>query len=319
MNQATTILDASQPQRPARTVFSSAAFHRIQLRHFILFDVLPALGTLAAFVSLRWLPLHVTDIVLFSVFWLATGLGLTVGYHRYFSHRAFTAARPVAYLLLVLGLMAARGPMISWVAMHRRHHELSDRDGDMHSPNLHGETLSGRMRGFIHAHLTWMIRHDYPNVARYVPDLLRNRDLMRLNRSYYFWVAFGLALPALIGGLVQWRWQGALTGFLWGGVVRIFVVEQTMSAINSLCHLVGTKAFARGDQSRNNVWLGFVTWGEAHHNNHHAFSNSAAFGLRWHELDPGFWFIRSLGILGLVWDIKLPQETKIISERRPGT
>lgn len=138
MNQATNIIEASQLRRPVRAVFSSTAFHRIQLRHFILFDVLPALGTLAAVVALPWLPLHVTDVVLFSVFWLATGLGLTVGYHRYFSHRAFTAARPVAYLLLVLGLMAARGSMISWVAMHRRHHELSDRDGDMHSPNLHG-------------------------------------------------------------------------------------------------------------------------------------------------------------------------------------
>ena len=302
--------------RPAeRTAFSSSAFHRIQLRHFIFLDVLPAVGTATAIASLHWLPLHPIDVVLFFIFWLGTGLGLTVGYHRYFSHRAFATTRPVAKLLLVLGLMAGRGSMVSWVAMHRRHHELSDRDGDMHSPNLHGDTLTGRIRGFVHAHLTWMIRHDYPNVARYVPDLLRDRDLMRWNRSYYLWVVLGLVLPALIGGLVQWSWQGALTGLLWGGVVRIFVVEQTMSLINSICHLAGSQTFARDDQSRNNVWLGFATWGESHHNNHHAFSNSAAFGLRWYELDPGFWFIRSLQIMGLAWDVRLPKEAKAAAKQ----
>jgi stearoyl-CoA desaturase (Delta-9 desaturase) len=317
MDQVTnTGIGISQPPRQGRAVFSSPAFHRIQLRHFMLFDVLPAIGTVAAFASLPWLPLHATDIVLFFAFWLATGLGLTVGYHRYFSHRAFAASRPVANLLLVLGLMAARGPMISWVAMHRRHHELSDRDGDMHSPNLYGDTISGRFRGWLHAHLTWMIRHDYPNVARYVPDLLRDRDLMRWNRSYYICVILGLVLPALIGGLVQWNWQGAVTGFLWAGVVRIFVVEQTMSVINSFCHLIGTQDFARDDRSRNNVWLGFLTWGESHHNNHHAFANSAAFGLKWFELDPGFWCIRCLQAVGLAWDVKLPQEMKAVSWRK---
>jgi stearoyl-CoA desaturase (delta-9 desaturase) len=302
--------------RAERAVFSSRAFHRAQLRHFVLFDVLPALGTGVAIASLPWLPPHWSDISLFLAFWLATGLGLTVGFHRYFSHRSFAAARPVVILLLILGSMAARGPMISWVAMHRRHHELSDRDGDLHSPNLHGNGASERMRGWLHAHLTWMIRHDYPNVTRYVPDLLKHRALMRWNRAYYLWVAVGLVLPTLLGALLRADWQGAVTGFLWGGVVRIFVVEHTMSAINSICHLFGERSFDRGDNSRNNAWLGLLTWGEAHHNNHHAFSNSAAFGLRWFELDPGFWFIRCLQALGLVWDVRRPSEPRLGSSRK---
>jgi stearoyl-CoA desaturase (Delta-9 desaturase) len=298
------------PHGAQRPVFSSRALHRAQLRHFILFDVLPAVGTAAAIASLPWLPLHWSDIFLFLAFWLATGLGLTVGFHRYFSHRSFAATRPVVILLLILGCMAARGPMISWVAMHRRHHELSDREGDLHSPNLHGQSAFARLRGWVHAHLTWMVRHDYPNVTRYVPDLLKDRALMRWNRAYYLWVALGLAIPAVLGGLLQGNWQGAVTGFLWAGVVRIFVVEHTMSTINSICHLIGERSFERGDNSRNNAWLGLLTWGEAHHNNHHAFANSAAFGLRWFELDPGFWFIRCLQAFGLVWDVRQPAQTR---------
>jgi len=305
-----TPISTSVSPRRDHAVFASASLHRAQARHFILFDVVPLFGTVAAFASLPWLPLHPIDILLFFVFWLATGLGITVGYHRFFSHRSFAAVRPVTYGLLIMGLMAARGPMVSWAAMHRRHHELADRPGDMHSPNLHEQTLFGRMRGFLHAHVTWMIRHDYPNVTRYVPDLLRDKALMRLNRHYYYWVVLGLLLPALIDGLVQQKWQGVLTGFLWAGVVRIFVVEQTMSLINSACHLIGRRDFPLDNESRNNLWLGLVSWGESYHNNHHASAGSAAFGLRWYELDPGFWFIQGLEKLGLVWDVRKAAKTR---------
>ncbi len=301
-------LGSATAERSERTVFSSVAFHRAQLRHFVLFDVLPAIGTIIAVASLPYLPLNAFQIGLFLLFWLGTGLGLTVGYHRYFSHRAFAAPRAIDHLLLGLGSMAARGPMVSWVAMHRRHHELSDREGDLHSPNLRGTTFKGRLRGFLHAHLTWMIRHDYPNVARYVPDLLKDRDLMQWNRRYYSFVVLGLLLPAAIGGFCTWSWQGALTAFLWAGVVRIFVVEHTMSAINSVCHMIGAKTHAQQDNSRNNAWLGLLSWGESHHNNHHAYSKSARFGLRWFELDPGFWFIRGLEALGLAWDVRQPSK-----------
>jgi stearoyl-CoA desaturase (Delta-9 desaturase) len=302
----------------APLVFSSRGFHRLQLRHFVLFDLLPLVGTIVALALVRDMPPDAADIVTFALLWLATGLGLTVGFHRYFSHRSFSTAEPVAALLLILGSMAARGPMISWVAMHRRHHQTSDRDGDLHSPNGHGPGIRGRLRGFAHAHFIWMMRHDYPNITHYVPDLLRDKTIVRFNRRYYLWVAIGLVLPTLIGGLYTLSFAGAATGFLWGGAVRLLVVEHTMSAINSLCHLVGAKRFpSRDDNSRNNSWLGLPSWGEAYHNNHHAFPNSAAFGLKWYEMDPGFWFIRGLQALGLAWDVKRPSPAAIA--QRAGT
>ena len=150
-----------------------------------MFDVLPFVGTLVALGLLFYRPIGGLEIGLFFGMWLLTGLGLTVGYHRLFTHRAFSTGTAVSCLLIVMGSMAGRGPMLSWVAMHRRHHELSDHDGDLHSPNLHGATALGRLRGFLHAHLTWMIEHDYPNVAHYVPDLMAERTLLAVNRYYY--------------------------------------------------------------------------------------------------------------------------------------
>jgi stearoyl-CoA desaturase (delta-9 desaturase) len=245
--------------------------------------------------------------------WLITGLGLTVGYHRLFTHRAFSTGTAISCMFVIMGSMAGRGPMLSWVAMHRRHHELSDQDGDLHSPNLHGATLYGRLRGFLHAHLTWMIEHDYPNIAHYVPDLMAERTLVAVNRHYYAWVLLGLAGPAVIGGLATGSPTGALTGFLWGGVVRMFVVEQSMSAINSVMHTFGSRRFTtRGDESRNLAIMAVLAWGEGWHNNHHAFPYSAAFGLRWFEFDPGFLLIRLLEALGLAWNVKVPSEEKIV-------
>jgi stearoyl-CoA desaturase (Delta-9 desaturase) len=287
----------------------------MQRRHFIIFDVLPFVGTLVALALLFYRPIGGIEIGLFFGMWLATGLGLTVGYHRLFTHRAFSTSLPVSCLLVIMGSMAGRGPMLSWVAMHRRHHELADHEGDLHSPNLHGQTLGERLRGFLHAHLTWMIEHDYPNVAHYVPDLLADRTLLAVNRHYYIWVVLGLAIPAGIGGLAAGSVWGAVSGFLWGGVVRMFVVEQSMSAINSLMHTFGARPFrTRDDNSRNLGIMAVLAWGEGWHNNHHAFPYSAAFGLRWYEFDPGYRFIRLLEILGLAWDVKVPGPDKI--ERR---
>jgi stearoyl-CoA desaturase (Delta-9 desaturase) len=302
------------PARRDKTVISSPRLHRLQRRHFVLFDVLPFAGTLAAVALAFFVPLGAVDFVLFLVMWLLTGLGLTVGFHRLFSHRAFATSNAMAVAFVILGSMAARGPMFSWVAMHRRHHERADHDGDMHSPVMHGRTLSQRARGWVHAHLTWMIRHDYPNVAYYVPDLQRNDALVKANGHYHAWVALGLVLPTLIGAALTESWIGGLTAFLWGGAVRMFVVEQSMSAVNSLLHLSGSRPFDRlRDNSRNSILLGLLVWGEGWHNNHHAFPYSAAFGLRWHQIDPGFWLIRSLQAAGLAWDVKLPTAQRVAS------
>lgn len=293
-------------------VIRSRHLQRLQRRHFVIFDVLPFFGTLIALGLLFYHPIGAVEIGLFFSMWLLTGLGMTVGYHRLFTHRAFSTTPVVSCFLIIMGSMAGRGPMLSWVAMHRRHHELSDHQGDLHSPNLHGITVLGRLRGFLHAHLTWMIEHDYPNVAHYVPDLMAERTLVAVNSYYYAWVLLGLLIPALIGGVATASLWGAFTGFLWGGVVRMFVVEQSMSAINSLLHTFGARPFlTRDDNSRNLGVMALLAWGEGWHNNHHAFPYSAAFGLRWFEFDPGFLFIRLLQGLGLAWDVKVPTREKI--------
>ena len=307
------------PARRHRAVVSSAHLHRLQRQHFLLFDVLPAVATIAALAILPFHPLGLTDVGLFAGMWLVTGLGLTAGFHRLFSHRSFGASDAVRVAAIIAGSMAARGPMLSWVAMHRRHHQCADREGDLHSPNLHGETLRGRLLGFVHAQWTWMFKHDYPNVAVYVPDLLADPLIVWTNRQYYWWVALGLAVPAALGGLLSGQWMGVLTGFLWGGLVRMFVVAQTMSVVNSCLHAVGWRSFdTRPDNSRNCGPLSLLTWGEAWHNNHHAFPYSAALGLRWYQLDPGFWLIRALQAAGLAWNVKVPEPSKI-AEKRDGS
>jgi stearoyl-CoA desaturase (delta-9 desaturase) len=301
-----------------KRIIRSRHLHRLQRRHFILFDVLPFLGTLIALGLLFYRPIGALEISLFFGMWLLTGLGLTVGYHRLFTHRAFSTGTAVSGMLVIMGSMAGRGSMLSWVAMHRRHHELSDHDGDLHSPNLHGGTALERLRGFLHAHLTWMIEHDYPNVAHYVPDLMADRTLIAVNRHYYAWVLLGLLVPTAIGGLVAGSLWGAMSGFLWGGIVRMFVVEQAMSAVNSVMHTIGSRPFAtRDDNSRNLGVMAWLAWGEGWHNNHHAFPYSAAFGLRWFEFDPGFVFIRLLETLGLAWNVKVPSPEKIALRRAP--
>lgn len=307
-------LGAAKSKRD-RTVVSSPYLHRLQRRHFLLFDILPALGTVAAFALLFVRPLAWLDIGLFLLMWLATGMGITVGFHRLFAHRAFVTTTAMQVVFIVLGSMAGRGPMVSWVAMHRRHHELSDQEGDLHSPNLHDQGRWASVMGFLHAHLTWMIRHDYPNVAHYAPDLMRDQWVVGANRRYYWWVALGLVLPAAIGGLVSMDPMGAVSGFLWGGVVRMFVVEQTTSTINSFLHRFGSRPFrTRDDHSRNLALLSLVTWGESWHNNHHAFPYSAAFGLKWAQLDPGYWLVRILESVGLVWNMRLPTPAAIASQ-----
>jgi stearoyl-CoA desaturase (delta-9 desaturase) len=294
----------------------SSHLQRTQIRHFIVLDVLPAIGTVAALALACYVPVTRVDIALFAVFWLATGIGITVGFHRFFSHGSFETNPRVACALLIVGSMAGRGPMTWWAALHRHHHEFSDHEGDTHSPLLHGSGLIGRLRGFIHAHYTWMIAPPQPDYRRYIPDLLGNLPILRANQRYYTWVILGLVLPALIGGLVSRSALGALTGFLWGGVVRIFVVGQAISLINSVTHLLGSRPFrTRNDNSRNSMLVSLLAWGEGWHNNHHAFPYSAAFGLRWFQFDPGYMLIRALEKLGLVWSVKLPAARMVMRKR----
>jgi stearoyl-CoA desaturase (delta-9 desaturase) len=223
-------------------------------------------------------------------------MGITVGYHRLFTHRSFETGRALRAVFAVLGSMAVEGPLVDWVSTHRQHHRFSDRSGDPHSPHAErGPGWSGALRGLGHAHVGWMFRgKDMANPRRYAKDLLADRDLRLISRAFPLWVLAGLALPFGLGVALTGSLLGGLTGLLWGGAVRIFLLHHATFSINSLCHFFGRRAFATGDESRNLGWLAPLTFGEAWHNNHHAFPTSARHGLGRHQPDPGAWLINAL-------------------------
>jgi stearoyl-CoA desaturase (Delta-9 desaturase) len=234
-------------------------------------------------------------------------LGLTVGFHRLFTHRTFEAAKPVQFVLGVLGSMTYQGPLLEWVGRHRLHHQHSDRDGDPHSPHSPcREGFWGRLRAFWHAHIGWAFAPDPNALERYAPDLRKSRMLRAVSALFPLWAALGLAIPAMVGYAFT-GWPGALTGFLWGGLVRVLLGHHATWSVNSVCHLWGTRPHDSGDESRNNLVLGVLTLGEGWHNNHHAFPTSARLGHRWWEIDPGYYVIKVLEWLRLAWNVKLAQ------------
>jgi stearoyl-CoA desaturase (delta-9 desaturase) len=230
--------------------------------------------------------------------------GLTVGFHRALAHRAFEARPWVRALLAGLGSLAAQGPVLYWVANHRRHHELSDRPGDLHSPIFDGERRLSRLGGLWHAHIGWNFDHEATNVVFYARDLLRDRAIVRVSQRYYLFVVVGLLAPAAIDGVASGSFGGALAGFLWGGPLRLFLIYHATASINSITHLFGRRPYRTRDESRNVWWLAIPTLGESWHNNHHAFPSSAWFGMRWFELDLGALCIEALRRLGLATDLK---------------
>ncbi len=250
--------------------------------------------------ALRW-----TDLVVLAVTYLLTGLGVTVGYHRLFTHRSFKTSTPMRVLLAALGSAAIEGPVIEWVANHRKHHRFSDQPGDPHSPHVgRAEGWRGALGGLLHAHLGWILRGgDLASEERYAKDLLADRAVSFVDRTFPLWVLVGLAFPFGLGVALTGTIAGGLTGLLWGGAVRIFFLHHATFSITSLCHFFGRRGFATGDQSRNLLWLSVPTLGEAWHNNHHAFPSSARHGLRWWQLDPSAWLIGVLERLGLAWDV----------------
>jgi stearoyl-CoA desaturase (delta-9 desaturase) len=249
--------------------------------------------------------LHPQDLLVLAIFYTLTGLGITVGYHRLFTHRSFKTSRTLRALLAVLGSMAVEGPLIEWVATHRKHHRFSDQPGDPHSPHADDAPgWRGALRGLGHAHVGWMLRgKEMANPARYAKDLLADPDLRFISRTFPLWVMVGLALPFGLGVALTGSIAGGLTGLLWGGAVRVFLLHHVTFSINSLCHYFGRRPFSTHDQSRNLAWLAPLAFGEAWHNNHHAFPTSARHGLgRW-QLDPGAWLIATLERCHLAWDI----------------
>ncbi|HSZ06472.1 MAG TPA: acyl-CoA desaturase [Solirubrobacteraceae bacterium] len=249
---------------------------------------------------LRW-----PDLVVFAITYLLTGAGITVGFHRLLTHRSFKTSPALRGLLAALGSAAVEGPVIEWVANHRKHHQFSDAPGDPHSPHVdHGHGWRGALGGLFHAHVGWILGGDaLADRERYAKDLLADPVVRLVDRTFLLWVALGLAFPFGLGFALTGTLVGGLTGLLWGGAVRMCCLHHSTFSINSLCHFFGRRSFDTGDESRNLVWLALPTLGEAWHNNHHAFPTSARHGLRWWQLDPSAWLIAGLERMGLVWDV----------------
>jgi stearoyl-CoA desaturase (delta-9 desaturase) len=267
--------------------------------------VVPILALAVVVVQAWGHSLHWRDVAIFAIVYLATGLGVTVGFHRLFTHRSFKSRGAVRATLAILGSAAIEGPLISWVADHRKHHAFSDQEGDPHSPHVgHGGGFRGSLAGLFHAHVGWLFEHDQRGSReRYAPDLLADPIVRWVDKTFVLWVVVGLAVPFGLGYALGGTLTAALTGLLWGGAVRMLVLHHVTYSINSLCHFFGRQRFDTGDQSRNLTWLAVFSMGEAWHNNHHAFPTSAFHGMRRWELDPSALVIRLLERTGLVWDV----------------
>lgn len=264
-------------------------------------------------VALGW-----SDLAVLVIMYAATGLGITVGFHRLFTHRSFKTTPAVRAVFAVLGSAAIEGPVISWVADHRKHHAFSDKLGDPHSPHVeHGHGWRGALRGLAHAHVGWLFIHTHRGrKTRYAPDLIRDPVVAYVDRTFIWWAIWGFlvafALGFLLGGL---SWRAGLTGMLWGGLVRTLLLHHVTYSINSLCHFFGRRPFETGDQSRNLAWLSFFSFGEAWHNAHHAFPTSARHGVDRRQLDLSAGVIALLEKCGLAWDVVRVAPDKLDAKR----
>ncbi|HWH15025.1 MAG TPA: acyl-CoA desaturase [Miltoncostaeaceae bacterium] len=269
--------------------------------------VVPFLGVLSAAGVLWGVALGWLDLALFAVMYVICGLGITVGYHRLFSHRSFRAHPAVRGALAIAGAMSTQGPVTQWVTDHRKHHAMSDKDGDPHSPHGHGEGWLGTARGLYHAHMGWLFRTKGMETGRvYGRDLVDDPVIRRIDRLYLVWIALTLGIPFAVAWAATGDLGRGVQALVWAGLVRVFVFDHVTWSVNSICHTFGRRDYATGDHSRNVWYLAPFTFGEAWHNNHHAFPGSARHGLARHQVDPSWWTIRLLERLGLAWDVKLP-------------
>jgi stearoyl-CoA desaturase (delta-9 desaturase) len=246
-----------------------------------------------------------SDVIVFAIMYTLSGFGVTVGFHRMLTHRAFATHPATRYVFAILGSLSVQGPVIEWVADHRKHHAHTDEEGDPHSPHVgHGSGVRGALRGLWHAHAGWLWRtHGQARAHKYARELIEDRGMRRINRRFPLIVLASLALPAMIGFALTGTLHGALTALVWGGFARIFLQHHITWSVNSVCHFFGRRRFEVDDHSTNVFWLALPSLGESWHHNHHAFPRSAAHGLRWWELDPSAALIALMRRLGLAWDV----------------
>lgn len=278
---------------------------------------LPPIGIAVAMVLLWGGWFGWSSLIAMVVMYILTGLGVTIGYHRLFAHKAFATPTPIGVFFMILGGMSAQGPLVWWVATHRRHHHFSDHEMDPHSPHAgFSNGIIMRTVGFLHAHIGWLFTSTADNNYEYVPDLLANPTVMRINRLFPLWVALGLAIPGIVCGIITMSWMGVVLGVLWGGLARMFLLHHATWSINSVCHVWGWRDYRSDDHSRNNPVMGVLSFGEGWHNNHHAFPTSARHGLKWWQLDISWIVIRSLQSIGLASKVRLPTQERMAARRR---
>ncbi|MDV6011486.1 acyl-CoA desaturase [Haloechinothrix sp. LS1_15] len=273
--------------------------------------IIPLLA-LAAAVPFAWgWGLTWLDVGLFVAFYLISALGVTVGYHRYFTHGSFKAKPWLRKTLAIAGSTALQGPVITWVADHRRHHAFSDKEGDPHSPWMFGASPLALAKGFWHAHMGWLFDRNSTNVERFAPDLANDPAIARIDRQFALWTAVSLVLPGVLGGLLTWSLWGAVTAFFWAGLVRVCVLHHVTWSINSICHMIGDRPYSARDRSAN-VWpLAIASMGESWHNLHHADPTCARHGVGRGQIDISarlIWFFEKFG---WAWNVRWPTDQRL--------
>ncbi|MES2355419.1 MAG: acyl-CoA desaturase [Pseudomonadota bacterium] len=250
------------------------------------------------------------EVWIFATMYVFANLGITVGFHRFLTHRAFKAGSFIKALLIILGSMSGQGPAIYWVGLHRRHHRFSDQALDPHSPLwMDDRPARNKIEGFFHSQIGWAFTHRMTNTIVFCKDLYRDHLVVWLSQRYFFWLFLGLLIPTIVGAVIEQSAWGAWKGLLWGGGLRLFFSYHFINSVNSISHLFGYRSFATRENSRNNAWLALPTFGETWHNNHHAYPRSAFFGLRWWEIDIGGLVVRLLEMLGLVSSVVRADQT----------
>ncbi len=264
--------------------------------------VVPFAGVIVA-IGLLWnRAVDAADLAILAAMYVITAIGVTVGFHRLLTHRAFQTYPWLERTFAVLGSLAVQGSVMDWVADHRKHHAHADKEGDPHSPHVgHGTGF----RGLWHAHTGWLLEtQGQADWKRYAAELYEDRRMRRIGRRFPWLVGLSLLIPTAAGyALDGFTLRGALLGFIWGGLVRIFLVHHVTWSVNSICHFFGRRRFELEDHSTNVAWLSVLSLGESWHHNHHAFPRSAFHGLKRWELDPSGFLIAMLERLGLAWNV----------------
>ena len=255
------------------------------------------------------------DVVIALVFYMISGLGITVGFHRYFTHGSFKAKTGLRVAMAIAGTLAIEGPVITWVSDHRRHHKYSDKEGDPHSPWRYGTSIGALSKGFFYAHVGWLFDPNQTSQEKFSPDLLADRRIKAVDRWFPGLVAVTLLLPPLIGGLWGMSWKGALTAFLWASLVRVCLLHHVTWSINSICHTFGNEEFEVRDRSRNVAWLAILSFGESWHNLHHADPTCARHGVLKGQIDSSARTIWIFEKLGWAYDVRWPDEERLSGKR----